>query len=102
MSTEMGYSYRTNVTKLRNTMNARQLKDSIAALDKIITHVGNMRILAKMLGVRYQNISYWRCAIKAPDVSKCRKIPFRHLTRLVKISNNTVSRAELRPDIFEE
>lgn len=78
----------------RHTMSSYHLKLSLKALRRVIEIVGSQYRLAKILGLSAQNISQWMLAQ--------RYIPLKHLPTLIKLSNDTLTMADFRPDIYEK
>lgn len=67
--------------------------EQITALKKAIKIVEGQENLAKGLGLKYQSqISSWVC--------KRRPIPPSHCREIENLTNGSVTRYELRPDIF--
>lgn len=61
-----------------------------AALDRIIMQCGSASALARRLGVTRQTIRHWQR----------RGIPVERLGALVAVADGSVSRRDLRPDIY--
>lgn len=61
---------------------------------KVITKVGSMAELGRILGVSTSQISHL--------ASGRAKVPYKHIKKLIKLSEGEITREELRPDLYED
>lgn len=66
--------------------------DMIDGLDRAIEYFGGQAALAEKLGLTKMAITQW----------KERKVPLERAIEIEKLTNNKVTRHDLRPDIFDK
>lgn len=65
---------------------------SISPLQKAIAIAGGQKALARKVGVKQQNVSWW--------INKSKKVPAERCAAIERATNGAVKREQLRPDVF--
>lgn len=80
-------------------MNKKDTCRSRKAVIKAIELIGDGVRLAKLLGIKSQNIYSWKTD---PSNKSFSYIPVYHALSIEKITNKEIKKEDLRPDIFNQ
>jgi DNA-binding transcriptional regulator YdaS (Cro superfamily) len=74
---------------MRLSYTPSELKNSKRALARVIREVGSIKNLAHLLKIHLANVSNWKRGAAL--------VPYKHLPKLVELSNQKVTAEQLRP-----